>query len=264
MDRSEKTSEMQQRWPNRLWVVRHGQSAGNVARDAADAAGLARIDIPHRDVDVPLSELGERQSAALGRWFSSQAEAFRPDVVMTSPYLRAQLTGKLIQKQGGVSLSQSEAFVVDERLREKEFGILDRLTRAGITEFHPEQAAFRQLLGKFYHRPPGGESWCDVILRLRSALDTISLHYSTRRVLILTHQVVVLCMRYLLEHLTEEAILAIDREGDVANCAITEYRFDPTAGADGGLVLERYNFVSPLEEAGAPVTAKPDINVVAP
>ena len=261
--RNEKTSEMQQRWPSRLWVVRHGQSAGNVARDAADAAGLARIDIPHRDVDVPLSGLGEQQSAALGRWFSSQAEAVRPDVVMTSPYLRAQLTGELIRKQGGVSLSQNEAFIVDERLREKEFGILDRLTRAGITELHPEQAEFRQFLGKFYHRPPGGESWCDVILRLRSALDTISLHYSSRRVLILTHQVVVLCMRYLLENLTEEAILAIDREGDVANCAITEYRFDPTAGQDGGLVLERYNFVSPLEEAGAPVTAKPDINVVA-
>ena len=107
-NRGEKTSEMQQRWPSRLWVVRHGQSAGNVARDAADAAGLARIDIPHRDVDVPLSELGEQQSAALGRWFSSQAEAVRPDVVMTSPYLRAQVTGELIRKQGGVSLAKTK------------------------------------------------------------------------------------------------------------------------------------------------------------
>jgi hypothetical protein len=70
-------------------------------------------------------------------------------------------------------------------------------------------------------------------------------------------------MRYLLENLTEEAILAIDREGDVANCALTEYRFDASAGVDGGLVLERYNFVTPLEQAGAPVTAKPDIKVAA-
>ena len=29
---------MQQRWPDRLWIVRHGESAGNVARDAAQAA----------------------------------------------------------------------------------------------------------------------------------------------------------------------------------------------------------------------------------
>jgi hypothetical protein len=31
---------------------------------------------------------------------------------------------------------------------------------------HPEQAEMRTRLGKFYHRPPSGESWCDVILRL--------------------------------------------------------------------------------------------------
>jgi broad specificity phosphatase PhoE len=102
-----------------------------------------------------------------------------------------------------------------------------------------------------------------VILRLRGALDTMSLHHGGRRVLILTHQVVVLCMRYLLENLTEDAILAIDRQGDVANCAVTEYRFEPSLGPHGGLVLERYNFVTPLEEAGAPVTSEPDLNVAA-
>ena len=195
---------MPQRWPERLWVVRHGQSAGNVARDAAQAAGLARIDIAQRDVDVPLSELGERQSVALGQWFAHQPTHLRPDVVLASPYKRAQLTGELMREAGGLALAQDAAFVVDERLCEKEFGILDRLTRVGITEFHPEQAEFRRFLGKFYHRPPGGESWCDVILRLRSALDTISLHYGGHRVLIVAHQVVVLCMRYLLENLTEE------------------------------------------------------------
>jgi len=251
---------MAHRWPDRLWIIRHGESAGNVARDAAHAAGLARIDIDHRDVDVPLSELGERQSRAVGRWFASLPKADRPDIVMTSPYVRAKLTGELIRAEGGVALEPNEPFRLDERLREKEFGILDRLTRTGIKTLHPDQAEFRGLLGKFYHRPPGGESWCDVILRLRSALDTISLHYGGRRVLILTHQVVVLCIRYLLENLTEEEILEIDRQGDVANCAITEYRFDRDAGPDGGLVLERFNFVTPMEVAGAPVTAEPDVS----
>jgi broad specificity phosphatase PhoE len=119
------------------------------------------------------------------------------------------------------------------------------------------------LLGKFYHRPPGGESWCDVILRLRSALDTMSLHYDGCRVLVVAHQVVVLCMRYLIEHMTEEQILKVDLEGDVANCAVTEYRLDATQGQHGALVLHRYNFVAPLERAGAPVTAKPDAVVAA-
>ena len=46
------------RWPSRLLLVRHGESAGNVARDAAQAAGLTRIDIADRDADVPLSSRG--------------------------------------------------------------------------------------------------------------------------------------------------------------------------------------------------------------
>jgi probable phosphoglycerate mutase len=254
---------VQHHWPERLWIVRHGQSAGNVARDAAHDAGLARIAINVRDVDVPLSQLGKEQSLALGRWFASQPEVLRPDVVMSSPYRRAQLTGELIRQAGGLALEKEAAFVADERLREKEFGTLDRLTRSGIVELYPEQAEFRRLLGKFYYRPPSGESWCDVILRLRSALDTISLHHSGRRVLILTHQVVVLCMRYLLENLTEEQILAIDCEGDVANCAVTEYEFDKSIEPGGGLLLTRYNFVAPLQEQGAPVTAEPDVNVAA-
>src|SRR5215204_6252021 len=79
---------MQKRWPERLWIVRHGQSAGNVARDAADAAGLPEIDIAVRDADVPLSRLGEEQSPALGRWFGAMATDERPNVVLISPYRR--------------------------------------------------------------------------------------------------------------------------------------------------------------------------------
>jgi probable phosphoglycerate mutase len=61
--------------------------------------------------------------------------------------------------------------------------------------------------------------------------------------------------------MTEEQILAIDLEGDVANCAVTEYRFDASQGQHGTLMLHRYNFVAPLQQAGAPVTAKPDAAV---
>ncbi len=248
------------RWPTHLWIVRHGESAGNVARDAADAAGLTHIDIPTRDVDVPLSALGERQAAALGRWFAAMPAAERPNVVLASPYVRARRTAEIIRSTAGLDTDEV-SFVYDERLREKEFGVLDRLTKFGIERLHPEQSEFRGLLGKFYHRPPGGESWCDVILRLRSLVDTVSRDYHGARVLVVCHQVIVLCMRYLLERMTEDEVLTVDRAGEVANCSVTAYAYDPAVGQDGSLVLRAYNFVAPLEEQGAPVTSEPDAPV---
>jgi broad specificity phosphatase PhoE len=248
---------MTRRWPEVVWIVRHGQSAGNVASDLAHEAGLPEIAITQRDVDVPLSPLGEEQAAALGRWFAAMPEDERPTVVLSSPYLRARHTAELIRAAGGLASPEID-IEADERLREKEFGVLDRLTRHGIADRFPEQAEFRRLLGKFYHRPPGGESWCDVILRLRSALDTLSLHYREDRVLIVCHQVVVLCLRYLLECMSEEQILEIDRETEVANCSVTSYVFNPGLGQNGKMELRLFNFVAPLEAAGAPVTRKPD------
>lgn len=248
------------RWPDRLWIVRHGQSAGNVARDAADAAGELVIDIAERDVDVPLSPLGERQAAALGRWFAAMPHDERPTVVLTSPYLRARQTARAVCDAGGAAAGSRT--VVDERLREKEFGVLDRLTHRGIVARYPEQSEARSRLGKFYHRPPGGEAWTDVILRLRSVLDTVSLHHARpgARVLVVAHQVIVLCFRYLIEEMTEQEILAVDRQGDVANCGVTTYALDPDAPDAGGrLRLEAYNFSAPLEAEGTPVTARPDL-----
>ncbi|MEG3162369.1 histidine phosphatase family protein [Sphingomonas sp. LB2R24] len=243
------------RWPSRLWIVRHGESAGNVARDAAHAAGAERIELSHRDVDIPLSPLGEDQARALGRWFASAVPDDRPDALLVSPYIRARQTLNLFRTQGGAT--GDDPVGIDERLREKEFGILDGLTTSGVASVYPDQAEFRRILGKFYHRPPGGESWCDVIFRLRSLMDTIALHYAGRRVMIVAHQVVVLCLRYVIENLTEEEILAIDHQGDVANCSVTEYRFDPEGPQGGALKLVRYNDVVDHEES-APVTAEPD------
>ncbi|MES2522980.1 MAG: histidine phosphatase family protein, partial [Gemmatimonadota bacterium] len=206
---------MSRRWPDTLWIVRHGQSAGNVARDAATAAGLSMIDIAERDVDVPLSTLGEDQARALGKWYADKPDDERPTTVLCSPYRRAMQTAALVREAGGTCSRCKQH--LDERLREREFGVLDRLTSAGIREQFPDQAEARTRIGKFYHRPPGGESWCDVILRLRSVLDSISLHHSSpgSRVLIVAHQVVVLCFRYLIEEMNEGEILEIDRVNDV-------------------------------------------------
>ena len=239
-------------WPARLWVVRHGQSAGNVARDAAESQGLHLIDLVTRDADAPLSELGGAQAAALGHWFAQMPEHERPCSFMVSPFVRAQQTMWSVSDALGI---ERDELHVDERLREKEFGILDGYTVAGIRAKFPELHAQRAMVGKFYFRPPGGESWCDVILRLRSMVEVLRRDHVGDRVLIVAHQVIVNCMRYLIENLDEAQILAIDKMGDVPNCAVTSYRLD-----EAGRCLEPQlvNFLAPLVETGTPVTAAPD------
>jgi broad specificity phosphatase PhoE len=240
-------------WPSTLWIVRHGQSAGNVARDAAEAAGLVVIDIADRDIDVPLSDLGREQAVALGHWFGDLPADRKPEVVITSPYVRARQTTRLLMESAGLDPRQVR-LRVDERLREKEFGILDRLTVRGIRERHPDLAAQRSHVGKFYFRPPGGESWCDVVLRLRSVMEMVSREHEGQRVLVVAHQVIVHCMRYLLESLEEQQVLALDRQGDVPNCGVTSYEF----ARRGDMRVDLVNFTAPLREAGTPVTREPD------
>ncbi len=242
-------------WPARLWIVRHGESAGNVAYLEAEAARAERIAITGRDIDVPLSALGARQAQAVGAWFARQDADARPQVIIASPYERARATADIIRAQLSATLAESPT-VIDERLRERELGLLDAFTAQGIRAAYPEQAARREVLGKFYYRPPLGESWCDVILRLRSALDTMSLHHAGQRVLVVTHQMVVLCFRYLIENLDEKAVLDIDRAAELANCAVTEYEAR-AKGKDTCLALVRYNFTEPLKDAAAPITRAP-------
>ena len=174
--------------------------------------------------------------------------------MLTSPFVRAQQTVDTVAAALGLRKADLQA---DERLREKEFGVLDRYTKHGIAEKFPELATQRARVGKFYFRPPGGESWCDVILRLRSVVEELRRDYAGRRVLIVSHQVVVNCFRYLLEKMDEQTILEIDRRGDVPNCGVTEYGFSATPeGRRFSLI--RANFVVPLVEAGASVTKAPD------
>jgi broad specificity phosphatase PhoE len=197
------------------------------------------------------------QSQCLGRWFAALPEPSRPNVVLHSPYARASDTARIIIEKMG--MPPMLAIHSDERVREKEFGILDRLTTMGISHQYPELYEQRQHVGKFYFRPPGGESWCDVILRLRSVLDTITREFSGERVLIVGHQVTVNCFRYLFERLDESRILAFDRAADVPNCSVTSYEFDASLGKHGKLALRLTNFVAPLEAAGTPVTVQKDV-----
>lgn len=233
-----------------LWLVRHGESAGNVARQAAYEARADVIDIEQRDMDVPLSGLGERQAGALGRWLREIPEAELPTAVLCSPYVRAAQTGRIALDTCGGRLAGLPVRL-DERLRDRDFGVLDRLTRRGIERRFPEQAELRRRLGKFYHRPPGGEAWTDVVLRLRSAYDGFHRRYPGQRLLVFSHDAVIVCFRYLIEGLNEAQALELSDREPIVNCSVTSYDY-----LGGEPELTRFNHVAPLEEEDAPVTTE--------
>ena len=238
--------------PAAIWLLRHGQSQGNVIRDAARGRKLEVLDIADRDMDVPLSELGERQADAFGSWLAAEPRDEQPDVVVASPYARAVATAQRVVAAAGLDLKVHE----DERLRERELGILDLLTWDGVKARYPDEYRRRQRLGKFYHRPPGGESWVDVALRLRSLRDSLAREHAGRRVLLVTHEVAIILMRYLLEDLDEAQTLELGG-GKLANCSLTAY----TTEQDGSPRLVLDGWTAPLEIAHETVTEASDAPV---
>jgi broad specificity phosphatase PhoE len=228
-----------------LILVRHGESVGNVARERSEAAGAEEIDIDRRDPDVPLSELGREQAAAVGRWWAGLAADRRPDVVWSSPYVRALETLTVAMDAAKVTHTPR----VDERLRDRELGILDRLTGRGVRSRYPDEAVRRRYLGKLYYRPPGGESWADVALRLRSLLADV-LGPDGDRALLVCHDAVILLVRYVLENLDEARLMELAAEESVGNAAVSRFVRD----GSGRWTTVEYNSVEHLHQHGATPT----------
>ncbi|MCU1416681.1 MAG: putative phosphoglycerate mutase [Schumannella sp.] len=195
-----------------IWLARHGESAGNVASAVAEREGDEVLALDLRDADTPLTDVGRTQAEALGDWL---AESAHPARVWCSPYRRARDTAEIACARARIE----GRIRFDERLRDRELGVLDLLSSRGVLARHPEEAARRVRLGKFWYRPPGGESWADVALRLRSVLQEIT--RDDEPTLIVAHDVVVSLVVYVLCGMSENEILTLARERRVGNASVT-------------------------------------------
>jgi broad specificity phosphatase PhoE len=229
-----------------LGVVRHGLSTGNVIAEAAERNGAEVIEIPERDADVPLSETGRDQAEAVGAYLRGLRDCERPTTVVVSPYLRTRQTAEIAL--AGLDIPVT----VDERLRDRELGVLDLHTTRGVRARQPAEAARRTRLGKFYYRPPGGESWADVLLRLRAVLRELDQDEPGGRVLLFAHEATVLLVRYLAEGLDEAQLMTVARGVAVGNCSISSWR-----RTNGRYAPELFNEVGHLHRQGAPATEQP-------
>ncbi|SDT61970.1 histidine phosphatase family protein [Actinoplanes derwentensis] len=236
-----------------LILVRHGQSLANVAFPAADAEGLLEAAVSGPDAEIPLTGLGEEQAAAVGRWLAGLPAERRPEVVITSPYLRARETWRIAAETArettrttaeapGLALPEPRT---DDRLVDRLMGDLELLTRAAVRARFPEEPARRAAAGEFEYVPPGGESFADIAVRLKSFLDDLHADHPGRRVVVVAHDAVVLMMRAVVGQLSWDDVLAVEREsGSVRNASISVFVSGPR-----GLTLDRYNTVDHLPPA---------------
>jgi broad specificity phosphatase PhoE len=232
-----------ERGPTGITLVRHGESMGNLANDRAHDAEAEQLDLDVRDADVPLSDTGRDQARALAEWLQDAPESERPGLVVCSPYRRARETAEVAFASLGLDVD------LDERLRERDLGRFDGLTGRGIRARFPDESERRRRIGKFYYTPPGGESWADVVLRVRSFLRDLADVGDGRRVWLVSHQAVIMAHRYVLEGLSEEEALEASRSEQLPNASRTVFLRE-----GNGYRMQCFGDATAVERAEAEIT----------
>ena len=226
------------KWPSFLAVMRHAESLATERRRHLEQinSGDVHLGLDMRDVDVPLTPEGREHARLTGRRLNEWGPF---DVLYVSPYMRTLQTAEVVLGE----LLRRPAVIKEERLREKEWGVLEGLTKHGIRLRHPDEHERRKRVGKYFYRPPGGESYADVNLRVHSVIGTLVREHPGLRVLVITHQVVLLSFRKLLERMDEEDILTLDRQDEARPASLLVYELGERDGRKGVLVRRHWNLV---------------------
>jgi probable phosphoglycerate mutase len=126
--------------------------------------------------DFPLSANGTRQAKAAACRLAAGAPI---DAVVSSPLRRALATAAIAASELGLTA------VVDDDLRETDFGDWDGFTLAEIQERWPEAAAAWRRDPE--QAAPGGESFADTAHRVNRACDRLLLEHDGQTVLVVSH-----------------------------------------------------------------------------
>ncbi|HYI24921.1 MAG TPA: histidine phosphatase family protein [Thermomicrobiales bacterium] len=148
-----------------LYLVRHGQTAGNVSHQL----------IGH--TDMPLDDLGERQASQVGMHMRS----IRLDAVIASPLMRARVTATEIARYQGHEL------LLEPRLREMNFGHAEGYTMVEAAERFPELMVLRDDPLNETFAWPGGDRRRDFHTRIFTTFEEIALRNTGRHVAVVCH-----------------------------------------------------------------------------
>lgn len=146
-----------------FYFIRHGETVWNVER---------RLQGQH---DTPLNGLGRKQALACGDLLRALFERDGVDPerfdYVASPLVRARVTMELMRGALGVDPSR---YRTDARLAELSFGRWEGFTFAELREREPDILALAaREHDKWSFVPPGGESYADLLVRVRQWLATV-------------------------------------------------------------------------------------------
>src|SRR5947208_10287703 len=126
--------------------------------------------------DLPLSANGTRQAQAAACRLAAGAPI---DAVVSSPLQRAVATAAIAAGELGLTA------VVDDDLRETDFGDWDGFTLAEIQQRWPAAAAAWRRDPE--QAPPGGESFAEAAHRVNRACDRLLRDHGGQTVLVVSH-----------------------------------------------------------------------------
>lgn len=212
--------------PLELVFVRHGQSEGNLANDAAKEGDISYFTEEFRNRHSSTWDLtpkGEEQAKAAGKWIIDNINGGVFRAYYVSSYKRARRTAGLLGLPGA-------KWIIRDYLREHDWGNLDVMTYKEREEQYPDVMKKRKI-EPFYFAAPGGESLADVAIRARvGIINTVYRDYPNERVIVVSHGNMMWPIRMIMEGLTPEEykVLDKDKKEKIHNCQILQYtRINP-------------------------------------
>lgn len=150
--------------PLRIFLVRHGQSIGNVNKEIY-------AEVP--DYALQLTDLGWRQAEYAGKEILNIVGTESSSIQFyVSPFWRTRQTYLGIRKSFSDPTPDLYRYYEDPRLREQEWG--NRVCEGGISRFDDKAEEYRDSYGHFYYRfRDGGESCADVYDRVSDFMGTM-------------------------------------------------------------------------------------------
>jgi broad specificity phosphatase PhoE len=217
--------------PAVLVLVRHAESARNVAKKGNtffldDESRKAVQGIA--DHHVPITDEGRRQAEITGKALRAEFGTF--DYVYHSGYRRTQDTAQHLL--AAYTPEERDAMRLRHHLflRERDAGWTYDMTTVEAGAAFPWLQGYWDTFGRFFARPPGGESLAEVAERVYLFLGMLFRDRARQKVLVVSHGGTLRVFRYLLERWTHDEFLQRWESEPVQNCAVTSYAFDPAAG----------------------------------